>query len=115
MANGSFTQARLDDMAIRNLMGYYRFNQDDSYPEFVSSTANVDVRGDHAAVARAKAAESIALLKNTNNALPLKNKRSVSIFGYHAAPRYLGPNTALSVYSGTDPTMSGRKYSCSDV
>lgn len=89
IANGSFTQPRLDDMAIRILMGYYRFNQDNSYPEYVSSTADFDVRGDHAAVARAKASEFIALLKNTNNALPSENKRSVSNFGYHAAPRYL--------------------------
>ena len=69
------------------------------------------MRGDHPAVARAKAAESIALLQNTNNALPLKGKKLVSIFGYQAAPRYLGPNTAFSVYSGTNPTMNGRTSS----
>ncbi|RDW57728.1 hypothetical protein BP5796_12529 [Coleophoma crateriformis] len=107
LTNGSFTEARLNDMVIRNIMGFYRYSQDVSYPAYVSPTADVDVRGDHPAAARARGAESIALLKNTNNALPLKSKKSVSIFGYHAAPRYLGPNTALSVYSGTDPTMIG--------
>jgi beta-glucosidase len=77
-----------------NLMGYYRYSQDEDYPSYVSSGDDVDVREDHPAHARA---ESIALLKNTNNALPLVAKRSISIFGYHAGPRYLGPNTALSV------------------
>ncbi|RDW58789.1 hypothetical protein BP6252_13265 [Coleophoma cylindrospora] len=107
LTNGSFTEARLNDMVIRNMMGFYRYSQDASYPAYVSPTADVDVRGDHPAVARARGAESIALLKNTNNALPLKSKRSVSIFGYHAAPRYLGPNTALSVNTGTASTMIG--------
>lgn len=107
IADGTFTEARLDDMVIRNIMGYYRYAQDEEYPSFAQPTDFVDVREDHPAHARARAAESIALLKNTNNALPLVSKRSISIFGYHAAPRYMGPNTELSVYSGTLPTMTG--------
>ena len=110
LTNGSFTEERLNDMAVRNLIGYYHQNQDQDYPSHADPTDYVDVRGNHPKAARAYGAESIALLKNTNNALPLKGKRSISIFGSHAAPRYLGPNTDLSVYSGTDPTMIGRKF-----
>jgi beta-glucosidase len=106
IANGTFTQARLDDMVIRQMMGYYKHNQE-VYPDHAGYTDNVDVRGKHGDLARTYAAESIALLKNTNNALPLKDRHSVSIFGIHAAPRYIGPNTALSVMSGVDPTMDG--------
>lgn len=105
--NGSFTMARLDDMAIRNMMGYFHYKQDQGYPTKVASTDYVDVRGNHSKLARTYAADSLVLLKNTNNALPLKNKRSISIFGSHAAPRYVGANTGLSVNDGVGPTMYG--------
>lgn len=65
------------------------------------------MRGKHGDLARKYAANSIALLKNTDNALPLKNKKAISIFGIHAAPRLMGPNTALTVMSGVDATMDG--------
>ncbi|KAI1079844.1 putative beta-glucosidase D [Whalleya microplaca] len=107
LTNGSFTEARLDDMAIRNLMGYYHLNQDQGYPAEAGATDYVDVRGNHSALARTYAADSIVLLKNTDNALPLKSKRSISIFGTHAMPRYVGANTALVVYNGVGPTMEG--------
>ncbi|KAF2129979.1 glycoside hydrolase family 3 protein [Dothidotthia symphoricarpi CBS 119687] len=106
IANGTFTEARLDDMATRVLISYFRQSQE-SYPAHAGFTDDVDVRQNHSALARTYAANSIALLKNTNNALPLKNRRSISIFGIHAAPRYVGPNTALSVMSGVGPTMDG--------
>lgn len=109
LSDGSMTEARLEDMAIRNLMGYFKLGQDEGYPSYVSPTAHVDVRGNHSTLARSYAASSLVLLKNTNNALPLTNKTSVSIFGYHAAPRYVGANTALSVYGGEPATMEGRK------
>ncbi|KAJ0118882.1 beta-glucosidase d [Diaporthe amygdali] len=107
LTNGSFTSERLDDMAIRNLMGYYHLNQDQGYPSLAGKTDYRDVRSNHSALARKYASESIVLLKNTNNALPLTNKTSISIFGTHAAPRYVGANTALSVYNGEPDTMSG--------
>lgn len=106
IANGTFTEARLDDMAIRILMGYFRQNQE-NYPTHAGYTDHVDVRKNHGALSRTYAADSIALLKNTNNALPLKNRQSVSIFGFHAAPRFAGPNTALTVMTGVGPTMDG--------
>ncbi|KAG6366974.1 hypothetical protein INS49_001155 [Diaporthe citri] len=107
LTNGSFTSERLDDMAIRNLMGYYHLNQNQGYPTLAEKTEHRDVRGNHSALARKYASESVVLLKNTNNALPLKDKTSISIFGTHAAPRYVGANTALSVYDGEPSTMQG--------
>lgn len=78
LTNGSFTEARLDDMVIRNLISYYHLNQDQGYPDLAQPTDRVDVRGNHSKLARTYAADSIALLKNINNALPLKNKTYVT-------------------------------------
>ncbi|KAH6672261.1 putative beta-glucosidase D [Halenospora varia] len=107
LTNGSFTMEHLNDIAIRNMMGYFRYNQDQGYPTKVGVTDYVDIRGNHSKLARTYAANSIVLLKNTNNALPLKHKRSISIFGAHAAPRFVGANTALTVYNGVGPIMEG--------
>ncbi|KAF1357590.1 glycoside hydrolase [Lizonia empirigonia] len=96
IANGTFSSKRFDDMVIRQMMGYFKHNQESSYPDHAGFTDNVDY-----------AADSIALLKNTNNALPLKNRKVISIFGLHAAPRLMGPNTTLTVMSGVDATMEG--------
>ncbi|KAF2642219.1 glycoside hydrolase family 3 protein [Massarina eburnea CBS 473.64] len=107
ISNGSFTEERLDDMAVRVMMGYMKNGQDTGYPDHAGHTDDVDVRGNHSALARKYAADSIVLLKNTGSALPLKNHKSISIFGLHAAPRSVGPNTGLSVMSGVDSTMEG--------
>lgn len=108
IANGTFTEDRLNDMVIRNLIGYFHQNQDAAYPSHAGYTDNVDVRGKHGELARKYATESLVLLKNTNDALPLtKSQHVISIFGIHAAPRNVGPNTALTVMSGVDPTMDG--------
>ncbi|KAI1337486.1 glycoside hydrolase superfamily [Xylariaceae sp. FL0016] len=107
LTNGSFTMARLNDMAVRNLISYYQLGQDKGYPDLVQPTDLVDVRGKHGTLARTYAADSIVLLKNKNNTLPLKNKKSVSIFGAHAGPRYMGPNVEFTVYGGVDPTLNG--------
>lgn len=107
IANGTFTGVRLNDMVIRNVMGYFVQNQDVSYPSHAGYTDRVDVRKNHGELARKYAADSIVLLRNKDNALPLKNKQAISIFGYHAAPRNVGPNTALTVQSGVADTMVG--------
>lgn len=105
--NGSLTMDRLNDMVMRNAIAYYKLGQDEGYPELAGVTDLVDNRGDHASLARAYAAESMVLLKNVNNALPLKNISFASIFGYHAAPRYVGANYALNVYGGLPSTEYG--------
>ncbi|KAH8687319.1 putative beta-glucosidase D [Tricladium varicosporioides] len=107
ISNGTFTQARLDDMAIRNVVGYYKVNMDNgTMPEYVSSTAVVDVRGNHSALVRSNGAASLVLLKNTDNALPLKKPLSMAIFGSHAGPVMAGPNYEFTV-AGSGPTYDG--------
>ncbi|TVY82596.1 putative beta-glucosidase D [Lachnellula suecica] len=105
--NGSLSQARLDDMAMRNVIGYYKVNLDNgTQPAFVDSSAHVDVRGNHSAIVRENGAASLVLLKNTNGALPLKAPLSMALFGSHAGPIMAGPNTVFSV-SGVPDTYSG--------
>ncbi|KAJ0335961.1 hypothetical protein COL922a_008572 [Colletotrichum nupharicola] len=104
--NGSFTQDRLDDMAIRNVIGYYSVGLDNGkQPETVSSSTEYrDVRGNHSKLIRQVAGESIVLLKNSNTSglgLPLKKPRTISLFGAHAGPALARPNQPFSV-QGTD-------------
>ena len=105
IANGSFSEARLDDMAVRNTIGYFYAGLDDGkQPEAAATTEYRDVRADHAKLIRRVGADSLALLKNSDAAgagLPLKRPRTISIFGAHAGPAVAGPNFAFSV-QGTD-------------
>lgn len=50
----------------------------------LGSKPNVDVRKNHGAAIREAAAAGTVLLKNVNNALPLKAPRSVGVFGNDA-------------------------------
>lgn len=98
LSNGTLSQARLDDMAIRNVMGYYYVNLDNgSQPSYVSSTIYRDVRANHRAIVRENGAASLILLKNTNNALPLSKPLSMAVFGSHAGPVMAGPNYQFTV------------------
>ncbi|KAH8898062.1 glycoside hydrolase [Thozetella sp. PMI_491] len=115
IANGSFTQERLDDMAIRNVIGYYYVGLDDGQqPSQASSTEYRDVRGNHSALIRTIAAESLVLLKNDNTGgrgLPLSNPRTLSIFGAHAGASLAGPNHGFSVQGNGSPTYDGHLVS----
>lgn len=111
LKSGGLTTARLDDMVMRNAITYFKLEQDQGYPELAGIYDHVDNRGNHAELARAYAAESMVLLKNTDNALPLSNLSFVSIFGYHAGPRYVGPTSSLSVQGGLPPTQDGHMTS----
>jgi beta-glucosidase len=94
--NGSFTQERLDDMAVRNVIGYYYVNLNNgSQPSYVGSDAYVDVRANHSKIVRTNGAASLALLKNTNNALPLSKPKSIALFGA-GGPIMAGPNYEFS-------------------
>jgi beta-glucosidase len=107
IANGSFTQERLDDMAVRNVIAYYKVNLNNgSQPAEASSSDYVDVRGNHSAINREVGAASLVLLKNTNSALPLKKPRSMALFGISAGPAMAGPNYIFSV-EGTPDTYDG--------
>lgn len=105
IANGSFSEARLDDMVVRNTIGYFYAGLDDGkQPETAATTEYRDVRADHAKLIRKVGADSLALLKNNNAAgagLPLNRPRTISIFGAHAGPAMAGPNFAFSV-QGTE-------------
>lgn len=93
ISNGTLSQGRLDDMTIRNIIAYYYVNLDNGeQPSIASSIAyDRDVRANHSQIIRSHGSASLSLLKNTNNALPLKAPRSISIFGANAGPVMGGP------------------------
>lgn len=104
---GNFTQDRLDDMAVRNIIGYYYANLDNgTQPARVGAGAHVDVRADHAKIVRENGAASLVLLKNLNQTLPLKKPHSIALFGSHAGPVMAGPNYEFTI-GGTPPTYNG--------
>ncbi|KAF2120340.1 glycosyl hydrolase family 3 C-terminal domain-containing protein [Lophiotrema nucula] len=105
IANGSLTQDRLDDMAIRNVIGYYYVGLDnEKQPSAAGTTEYRNVRGDHSKLIRRSAGEPIVLLKNTNNTLPLNKPLTMSIYGAHAGPAIAGPNQAFSVQGTSSDT-----------
>lgn len=71
LANGTVSEARLDDMAIRIISAWYKVGQDQNYPPLEREKNALS--DDHNALAREIAAKSIVLLKNINNTLPLRN------------------------------------------
>ena len=54
-----------------------------------------NVQGTHKTIARAIARDGIVLLKNTNNALPLKKPASLAIIGQDAIANPSGPNSCV--------------------
>lgn len=108
MKNGSLTTARLDDMVMRNVIGYYKAGLNNgSQPAQASTSDYVDNRGNHKDIVREVGAASMALLKNTNNALPLKKPHSMALFGAHAGPPTAGPNTEMNVSGDSDAVFYG--------
>ncbi|RDW77928.1 beta-glucosidase D [Coleophoma crateriformis] len=107
IANGSFSQARLDDMVIRNSIGYFKVNLNNgSQPALAGSSDFVDTMGNHSVIVRENGAASLVLLKNTNNALPLNKPRSMALFGSGAGPVMAGPNYVFDV-TGAPSTYDG--------
>lgn len=111
--NGTVTQARLDDMVMRIMTPYFHvgltlneppinFNSwtaDTIGPLHASVGANiqqvnfhVDVRRDHDILIRNIGARATVLLKNINNALPLKKPKFLAVIGEDAGPNQWGPN-----------------------
>ncbi|KAL4961177.1 beta-d-glucoside glucohydrolase D [Aspergillus stella-maris] len=96
LANGTLPQARLDDMAVRNLMPYFQQGLNNKTdPPVPAATALVDVRANHRALVRKAGGAATTLLKNTNNALPLQRPRSIGVFGANARPSIIGPGTTM--------------------
>ncbi|KAH8657978.1 glycoside hydrolase superfamily [Xylariales sp. PMI_506] len=101
LKSGALSEARLDDMAVRNLIGYYFVGLDNGkQPSEAGTTDYRDVRGNHSALIRQVGQEALILLKNdkTNGGgLPLNKPRTMAVFGSHAAPNVAGPNLPFSV------------------
>ncbi|KAI2626983.1 glycoside hydrolase family 3 protein [Hypomontagnella submonticulosa] len=91
--NGSVPESRVDDMAIRIIASWYKLGQDKEFPT-IGQGMPYDLAKPHQRVIAKSASskqillqgavESHVLLKNTNNALPLKSPKLISLFGYSA-------------------------------
>lgn len=108
IANGSLSQARLDDMATRAVLPYYAVGLDTvTLPTLAGVTEYRDVRGNHSKIIRQVGGEAIALLKNnvtSGGGLPLSAPRKIALFGSHAGPAQAGPNYAFGV-TGTSSNI----------
>lgn len=91
--NGTVPEARITDMVIRTIAAYYQMGQDKDFPtpgvgmpaDLAKPHKIVDARNlSFKSVLFDGAVEGHVLLKNKNNALPLKAPRLLSIFGYSA-------------------------------
>jgi beta-glucosidase len=86
-------------MVTRILAGWYFLGQDSGYPTVTGwtswngGTGGPNVQGTHSTVARAIARDGIVLLKNANNALPLKKPASLAVIGLDSVVNPNGINS----------------------
>ncbi|KAB5542385.1 glycosyl hydrolase family 3 N terminal domain-containing protein [Coniochaeta sp. 2T2.1] len=113
--NGTVPVWRVDDMAVRIMAAFFKVHvgnyTDRPEVNFSSWTKNAtgplhpssnsswtvvnqraDVQADHGALIREIGAKSIVLLKNTDNALPLRKAASLAVIGEDAQDTPGGPN-----------------------
>ncbi|PHH67458.1 hypothetical protein CDD81_72 [Ophiocordyceps australis] len=103
--NGSIPESRINDMATRIITTWYQFNQDASFPtpglgmpkDLTQPHRAIDGRDPSArGILLQSAVEGHVLVKNTQNALPLKQPRMLSLFGYSAkSPDVFAPLPGL--------------------
>lgn len=112
----AMAQFRVDDMAVRIMAAFYKVGRDTkqvdiNYSSWTNETVgprywhsktgnttvnnHVNVQGDHAELIREIGAKSIVLLKNNNNALPLKRPISLAVIGEDAQDNPAGPNACV--------------------
>lgn len=123
--NGSVPESKIDDMVHRIMTPYYYLQQNSTrYPTIDLDTAqlsrgltgnsiptyqhpfnlgttedmNRDVRANHRTLIRDIGAASSVLLKNTNQALPLKAPKRIAVFGNDAVDMSGGPYDAANVF-----------------
>lgn len=89
VSNGSLSQSRLDDMALRIIAPYLRyaeFEPGTGFPADLNAPHMLIDARDPASdeVIRRAAVEGHVLVKNVDRALPLRRPRFMSIFGYDA-------------------------------
>ncbi|KAF7351870.1 Glycoside hydrolase family 3 protein [Mycena venus] len=111
--NGSVPESRIDDMVTRILGAWYLVGQDEGYPPVNFDSQNnsapddqqVNVQGNHKILIRELGKASTVLLKNTKDALPFKNYKTIGIIGNGAGPNSLGPN-GYPVHAGDDGVLA---------
>ncbi|KAG5938079.1 hypothetical protein E4U60_001523 [Claviceps pazoutovae] len=98
--NGSFAESRVTDMVTRIIAAWYHVGQDKRFPNPPGIGMPKPVTGSHLVVEGRDPAdrqtilqgaiEGHVLVKNVKNTLPLRNPKTVSIFGYSAntAPKW---------------------------
>jgi len=122
VVNGTVPISRIDDMIMRIMTPYYWLGQDQDFPTVDPSSADLntfsprktwlrefnltgpssrDVRGDHGSLIRKHGSAGTVLLKNTNNALPLKAPKSIAVFGNDAGDDAQGFYNQVNFEYGT--------------
>jgi beta-glucosidase len=116
-------------MVTRIVASWYQLNQDQDHrePNFSSWTKNttgfiyfesneppigvinqhVNVQGNHKELARTIATDSITLLKNNDNILPLKagRQKKIGVYGIDGGPTFGGPNAFVD-QGGNNGTLA---------
>ncbi|KAH8903664.1 beta-glucosidase 1 [Coniochaeta sp. PMI_546] len=87
--NGSVSEVRINDMAVRLLAAWHLLHQENIFPppEVHSNLHKhfpIDAQADHATLIRNIGAAGTVLVKNLNGALPLQRPRFLCVYGYDA-------------------------------
>lgn len=120
VSNGSVSAARLDDMATRIIAAWYQMGQDSDDFESPGHGIPYDISAPHERVVGWNssfkdvvyqgALEGHVLVKNSNNTLPLRAPKLISVFGYSAkAPDSFGKSNA-GFNVGTYPLAAEDAY-----
>ena len=114
--NGTIPEARVDDMAMRILASWYLLGQDSlDYPKTnfnaffpldEATNEHIDVQGDHGKLVREIDTSSIVLLKNVDDALPLKKPRKLVLIGSDAAPGHVAGPNEFPYQAGVDGVLA---------
>jgi beta-glucosidase len=122
VCNGTVPELRLNDMIIRIMTPYFWLGQDQDFPTVDESSAdlntfspretwlknftfsgakNRDFRDGHGSNIRRHGAAGIVVLKNINNALPLRDPNSIAVFGNDAGRQTQGFYNDVNFEYGT--------------